>query len=237
MASCNPPAWASSASSDGGLRGRRVGNSQPTPNFAQIRRLLGVARGPRGTRASRAARCALATEHGGLRRNSGAGGDVGGSASQVTGQPRSRLAIPSKAQFSAAAVADSQQIYQGDLKWQIDCVAVVLKICGSFRIPEKRRGWDSNPRKVALQTISSRSLSTTQPPLQVELTLTAAGLQVQAGVHCTDRQPPEACSEPLSPLARQGGGREPVRAEPLIQRQVSAAPPPGCRALRSWGRG
>ena len=30
----------------------------------------------------------------------------------------------------------------------------------------KRRGWDSNPRKVALQTISSRSLSTTQPPLQ-----------------------------------------------------------------------
>ena len=31
---------------------------------------------------------------------------------------------------------------------------------------EKRRGWDSNPRKVSLQTISSRSLSTTQPPLQ-----------------------------------------------------------------------
>ena len=33
----------------------------------------------------------------------------------------------------------------------------------------KRRGWDSNPRKVSLQTISSRSLSTTQPPLQVVL--------------------------------------------------------------------
>jgi hypothetical protein len=29
----------------------------------------------------------------------------------------------------------------------------------------ERRGWDSNPRKVSLQTISSRSLSTTQPPL------------------------------------------------------------------------
>ena len=34
-----------------------------------------------------------------------------------------------------------------------------------LRINKKRRGWDSNPRKVALQTISSRSLSTTQPPL------------------------------------------------------------------------
>ena len=31
---------------------------------------------------------------------------------------------------------------------------------------QERRGWDSNPRTVARQTISSRSLSTTQPPLQ-----------------------------------------------------------------------
>ena len=39
---------------------------------------------------------------------------------------------------------------------------------------EKRRGWDSNPRKVSLQTISSRSLSTTQPPLQARRTAGAA---------------------------------------------------------------
>ena len=42
----------------------------------------------------------------------------------------------------------------------------VLECLGSLRILSKRRGWDSNPRKVSLQTISSRSLSTTQPPLQ-----------------------------------------------------------------------
>lgn len=43
----------------------------------------------------------------------------------------------------------------------------------------ERRGWDSNPRKVSLQTISSRSLSTTQPPLQPVLVTNGAGLPAE----------------------------------------------------------
>ena len=41
----------------------------------------------------------------------------------------------------------------------------VPEVNGRPRTLLKRRGWDSNPRTDARQTISSRSLSTTQPPL------------------------------------------------------------------------
>ncbi|MFM1797938.1 MAG: hypothetical protein RLZZ117_216 [Cyanobacteriota bacterium] len=98
---------------------------------------------------------------------------------QVMLENRTRLAIPSKRPSSAAAIAGfpqiarvfsgSARVFPGSARTKPKLGSPARQgfwdIRRSLAMLSKRRGWDSNPRKVSLQTISSRSLSTTQPPL------------------------------------------------------------------------